>query len=110
MPFTTSMHQHWGLLQAILLNQCRRLALKITFSNGREITLFRTGEKSAGSIHAFYTALDPTASSSYGGADGDWLLYRVELPRGLKYLEMEPEPPIPPQILSYPSNKAVIPA
>lgn len=59
------------------------------------------GGEVGGSIHAFYTALDPTASSSYGGADGDWLLYRVELPRGLKYLEMEPEPPIPPQILSY---------
>lgn len=40
-----------------------------------------------GMIRGFYVATDPVVSRDFG--KNHWLLYRVELPKGLKYLDMK---------------------
>lgn len=41
-----------------------------------------------GILPGLYLALDPLASREFGGTSTNWLLYRLELPKGLRYLNI----------------------
>ena len=68
-------------------------------------------------IQAFFMALDPSASRGYGGDGDDWLLYRVKIPSGLKYIDISSRPLIPVEVQAEllssgcnPSNLSVLPS
>jgi hypothetical protein len=39
-------------------------------------------------LPGLYLALDPISSREFGGPNSNWLLYRIELPRGFRYLDI----------------------
>jgi hypothetical protein len=43
---------------------------------------------SSGTMPGFYLALDPIASRSYGGDTPNWVLYRIQIPKGLRFLDI----------------------
>lgn len=68
------------------------------------------GRKPGGEVHGLYVAIDPSVSAGYGGSDDGWLLYRIELPSGMSYLDLYDSPRIPEKLRKFLMSQGCDPA